>query len=173
VAGSGEAQTDAEVGTLSVPAWQLRWRAPELSLVLSERASALAIGRRDELERLRAETLAVFALNRLDKGVQAVERAVAALKVAEAGNHVEIAWRLRVELAACARAAGVPLTGFGVLKPVLLVEGVPPEVRASALVGLTDCLVLVGRSTSSRTRWTRLISFTARTPPSTVMGNCC
>jgi GGDEF domain-containing protein len=146
VAGSGEAQTDAEVGTLSVPAWQLRWRAPELSLVLSERASALAAGRRDDVERLRAETLAVFALNRLDKGVQAVERAVAALKAAEVGGHDEIGWRLRVELAACARAAGVPLTGFGVLKPVLRTEGVPPEVRASALVGLTDCLVLIGRS---------------------------
>ncbi|MEV6605567.1 diguanylate cyclase [Kutzneria sp. NPDC051319] len=146
MAGSGEAQTDAEVGTLSVPAWQLRWRAPELSLVLSERASALAMGRRDELERLRAETLTVFALNRLDKGVQAVERAVTALKAAEAGNHVELGWRLRVELAACARAAGVPLTGFGVLKPVLRAEGVSAEVRASALVALTDCLVLVGRS---------------------------
>jgi len=146
VAGSGETQADAEVGTLSVPAWQLRWRAPELSLVLSERASALATGRRDDVERLRAETLAVFALNRLDKGVQAVERAVTALKAAEAGNHREIGWRLRIELAACARAAGVPLTGFGVLKPVLRAEGVPPEVRASALVGLTDCLVLIGRS---------------------------
>jgi len=146
VAGSDEAQADAEVGTLSVPAWQLRWRAPELSLVLSERASALATGRRDELERLRAETLTVFALNRLDKGVQAVERAVMALKTAEAGNHVELAWCLRVELAACARAAGVPLTGFGVLKPVLRAEGVPTEVRASALVALTDCLVLIGRS---------------------------
>jgi diguanylate cyclase (GGDEF)-like protein len=147
VAGSDEAQADAEVGTLSVPAWQLRWRAPELSLVLSERASALATGRRDELERLRAETLTVFSLNRLDKGVQAVERAVTALKAAEAGNHIELAWRLRVELAACARAAGVPLTGFGVLKPVLRAQGVPPEVRASALVALTDCLVLIGRST--------------------------
>lgn len=146
MAGSDEAQADAEVGTLSVPAWQLRWRAPELSLVLSERASALATGRRDEQERLRAETLAVFALNRLDKGVQAVERAVTALKTAEAGNHFELAWRLRVELAACARAAGVPLTGFGVLKPVLRAEGVPTEIRASALVALTDCLVLIGRS---------------------------
>ncbi|MFI9380324.1 diguanylate cyclase domain-containing protein [Kutzneria sp. NPDC052558] len=146
MAGSDEAQTDAEVGTLSVPAWLMRWRAPELSLVLSERASALATGRRDELERLRADTLTVFALNRLDRGVQAVERAVTALKTAEAGNHAELAWRLRVELAACARAAGVPLTGFGVLKPVLRAEDVPTEVRASALVALTDCLVLIGRS---------------------------
>jgi diguanylate cyclase (GGDEF)-like protein len=146
VAGSGEAQTDGEVGTLSVPAWHLRWRAPELSLVLSERASALAAGRRDELERLRAEALAVFALNRLDMGVQATERAVAALRVAESGKNTELCWRLRVELATCARAAGVPLTGFGVLKPVLLAEGVGPELRASALVGLTDCLVLIGRS---------------------------
>jgi diguanylate cyclase (GGDEF)-like protein len=146
VAGSGEAHADAEVGTLSVPAWQLRWRAPELSLVLSERASALATSRRDESERLRAETLAVFALNRLDKGPQAVERAVSALKAAEAGNHVDLAWRLRVELASSARAAGVPLTGFGVLKPVLRADGVPADVRAAALVALTDCLVLIGRS---------------------------
>lgn len=144
--GSGEVQADAEVGTLSVPAWQLRWRAPELSLVLSERAAALAASRRDEIERLRAESLAVFALNRLDRGVLATERAVLALKAAEAGGQFELCWRLRIELAGCARAAGVPLTGFGVLRPILQAESASAEVRAGALVALTDCLVLIGRN---------------------------
>ncbi|GAA0614869.1 hypothetical protein GCM10010174_35710 [Kutzneria viridogrisea] len=142
----GEARIDAEVGTLNEPAWHLRWRAPELSLVLSERAAALAAGRRDEPERLRAEALAVFALNRLDRGVQAAERAVAALKAAESAGDDELCWRLRIELAASARAAGVPLTGFGVLKPVLQTGGAAAEIRAAALVGLSDCLVVIGRS---------------------------
>ncbi|MBV9847686.1 MAG: hypothetical protein JOZ47_21820 [Kutzneria sp.] len=146
MAGSGETTpADVETVLLSRPAWQLRWRAPELSLVLSERAAALAAGRHDETERLRAETLAVLALNRLARTAPATERAVSALRAADAHGETELCCRLRIELAACALAAGVPLTGVGLLRPVLQTDGVPAEIRADALVALGDCAAPGGR----------------------------
>ena len=74
MAARGEAQADVEVSTLVVPAWRLRWRAPELALVLGERAVALASTRRDEVDRLRAEALVVFASNRMGRGVRIADR---------------------------------------------------------------------------------------------------
>ncbi|WNV83202.1 hypothetical protein [Umezawaea sp. Da 62-37] len=145
MAARGEAQADVEVSTLVVPAWRLRWRAPELALVLGERAVALASTRRDEIDRLRAESLVVFASNRMGRGVRVADRALDALKAAENAGEQETAWRLRVELAACATAVGAPLTGFGAVRPVLAAEGVPPALRAAALVQASDCLVTIGR----------------------------
>ncbi|MBW4720794.1 hypothetical protein [Saccharothrix obliqua] len=145
MAARGEAQADAEVSTLVVPAWRLRWRAPELALVLGERAVALAAARRDEVDRLRAEYLVVFASNRMGRGVRIADRALDALKAAEAEAEHETAWRLRVELADSARSAGAPLTGFAAVRPVLEADGVPDALRASALVQAGECLVSVGR----------------------------
>jgi hypothetical protein len=145
VAARGEAQADVEVSTLVVPAWRLRWQAPELALVLGERAVALAAARRDEVDRLRAESLVVFAHNRLGRGVGVTARALDALKAADSAAEHETAWRLRVELAASARAVGAPLTGFAAVRPVLQADGVPYAVRAAALVQASECLVTVGR----------------------------
>ncbi|SDG19483.1 hypothetical protein SAMN05216553_106115 [Lentzea fradiae] len=145
MAARGEAQADVEVSTLVVPAWRLRWRAPELALVLGERASALATARRDEADRLRAESLVVFAGNRVGRGVALTDRALDALKAAEAAGEHESAWLLRVELAACARSAGAPLTGFAAVAPVLEAPDVPAGLRASALVQASESLVTVGR----------------------------
>lgn len=145
MAARGEAQADVEVSTLVVPAWRLRWRAPELALVLGERAVALASTRRDEVDRLRAEALVVFASNRIGRGVRIADRALDALRAAEAASEHETAWRLRVELAACAKAVGAPLTGFGAIRPVLEADGVPDALRAAALVQASDCLVTIGR----------------------------
>jgi tetratricopeptide (TPR) repeat protein len=145
VAARGEAQTDVEVSTLVVPAWRLRWRAPELALVLGERAVALASARRDEVDRLRAESLVIFASNRMGRGLRVADRALDALRAAEAASEHETAWRLRVELAGCAKAVGAPLTGFGAIRPVLEAEGVPDALRAAALVQASDCLVTIGR----------------------------
>ncbi|MEU4739756.1 hypothetical protein AB0G02_04720 [Actinosynnema sp. NPDC023658] len=145
MAARGEAQADVEVSTLVVPAWRLRWRAPELALVLGERAVALASARRDEVDRLRAETLVVFASNRMGRGVRVADRALDALKAAEAASERETAWRLRVELADSARSVGAPLTGFAAVRPVLEAEDVPPGLRATALVQAGECLVSVGR----------------------------
>jgi hypothetical protein len=145
VAARGETQADVEVSTLVVPAWRLRWRAPELALVLGERALALASARHDEADRLRAESLVVFAGNRMGRGVRIADRAIDALKAAEAAGEHETAWLLRVELAACARSVGAPLTGFAAVTPVLEAPDVPAELRASALVQASECLVTVGR----------------------------
>src|SRR4051812_36915374 len=145
MAARGEARADVEVSTLVVPAWRLRWRAPELALVLGERAVALASTRRDEIDRLRAESLVVFASNRMGRGVRIADRALDALKAAEGAGEQETAWRLRIELAACATAVGAPLTGFGAVRPVLAADGVPHALRAAALVQASDCLVTIGR----------------------------
>ncbi|MFT7837558.1 hypothetical protein Q5530_15565 [Saccharothrix sp. BKS2] len=145
MAARGEAQADVEVSTLVVPAWRLRWRAPELALVLGERAVALASARRDEVDRLRAEALVIFASNRMGRGVKTADRALDALKAAEAAGERETAWRLRVELADSARSVGAPLTGFAAVRPVLEADDVPPGLRASALVQAGECLVSVGR----------------------------
>ncbi|HEX7306716.1 hypothetical protein [Lentzea sp.] len=145
MAARGETRADVEVSTLVVPAWRLRWRAPELALVLGERALALATARRDEADRLRAESLVVFAGNRVGRGVRVADRAIDALKAAEAAGEHETAWLLRVELAACARSVGAPLTGFAAVLPVLEAPDVPAELRASALVQASECLVTVGR----------------------------
>ncbi|SMD24285.1 histone H1-like repetitive region-containing protein [Lentzea albidocapillata] len=145
MAARGETQANVEVSTLVVPAWMLRWRAPELALVLGERAVALASTRRDEADRLRAESLVVFAGNRMGRGVRVTDRAIDALKAAEAAGEYETAWLLRVELAACARSVGAPLTGFAAVTPVLEAPDVPAELRASALVQASECLVTVGR----------------------------
>ncbi|GAB2972511.1 hypothetical protein GCM10027184_22670 [Saccharothrix stipae] len=145
MAARGEAQADVEVSTLVVPAWRLRWRAPELALVLGERAVALASTRRDEVDRLRAEALVVFASNRMGRGVRIADRALDALKAAEAASEQETAWRLRVELADSARSVGAPLTGFAAVRPVLEADDVPPGLRATALVQASECLVSVGR----------------------------
>ncbi|MGW6445583.1 histone H1-like repetitive region-containing protein [Lentzea sp. NPDC055074] len=145
MAARGETQANVEVSTLVVPAWMLRWRAPELALVLGERAVALASTRRDEADRLRAESLVVFAGNRMGREVRFADRAIDALKAAEAAGEYETAWMLRVELAACARSVGAPLTGFAAVTPVLEAPDVPAELRASALVQASECLVTVGR----------------------------
>ncbi|MEO6082749.1 MAG: hypothetical protein ABIQ18_06550 [Umezawaea sp.] len=145
MAARGEAQADVEVSTLVVPAWRLRWRAPELALVLGERAVALASTRRDEIDRLRAESLVVFASNRMGRGVRIADRALDALRASEKAGEQETSWRLRVELAACATAVGAPLTGFGAVRPVLAADGVPLALRAAALVQAGDCLVTIGR----------------------------
>ncbi|WP_367131485.1 hypothetical protein [Saccharothrix sp. HUAS TT1] len=133
------------MSTLVVPAWRLRWRAPELALVLGERAVALASARRDEVDRLRAEALVVFASNRMGRGVRVADRALDALRAAETASERETAWRLRVELADSARSVGAPLTGFAAVRPVLEADDVPPGLRATALVQAGECLVSVGR----------------------------
>ncbi len=139
-------QADVEVGALVTSAWRLRWQAPELTLVLAERAVALATARRDEADRLRAELLVVSAHNRLERGLRIAERALAALRSAQAAGEQETAWRLRVELAQCAKSAGVPLTGFAAVRPVLDAAGVPAALRAEALARASECLARLGRS---------------------------
>jgi hypothetical protein len=106
-------------------AWSLRWRAPELALVLGERAGA--------------ETAVVFASCRLGQKLAVVERAIAALREAERLGDADSAAVLRLELAGCARSVGVPLVGAALVAPLLTGSGTPTH-RAAALVRLVGCL---------------------------------
>ena len=120
-------------------AWSLRWRAPELALVLAERASAAARQLGDEPARSRADTTAVFASCRLGQKLAVAERALAALRSADRLGDTASAPVLRLELAGIARTVGLPLVGAELLRPVLA-ESSAPGHRAAALVRLVGCL---------------------------------
>ncbi|MDA3627811.1 hypothetical protein OU415_20410, partial [Saccharopolyspora sp. WRP15-2] len=102
--------------------------------MLSDRAGALARHSGDLAARLRAEALALFASNRLGRGVPATGRALAAVRDAEAAGDAEVTAELRVELAWCACAAGSPEVAARILRPVLGQERIEPSLRAHALL---------------------------------------
>ncbi|MGW7535146.1 hypothetical protein [Amycolatopsis sp. NPDC054798] len=141
VAGGG---TLADLGRLLDRADSLRFRAPELSLVLGERSAALAEAAGADGHWIRAEALVVSARVRTGARTSTVGRAVAALRAAEHAGYSTTAARLRVDLAVCARSLGVPLMGLAALRPVLS-EDVPPSLRAEALCHLVGCLAQFGR----------------------------
>jgi hypothetical protein len=140
VASRGEARTDTAAGDVLGPAWSLRWRAPELALLFAERAGAVAKLAGDGPDRLRAEATVVVSSCRLGQRLGVVERAIDAVRLAERQSDGMTAAMLRVELAGCARTAGVPLVGAAVLRPVLTLDAVQPSVRADALVQMVGCL---------------------------------
>lgn len=140
MASRGEARPAAAAGDVLGPAWSLRWRAPELALVFAERAGALAKLAGDGPDRLRAEATVVVASCRLGQRLHVVERAIDAVRLAERQKDGAMAATLRVELAGCARTAGVPLVGAAVLRPVLTADGVAAATRADALVQMAGCL---------------------------------
>ncbi|MER7076725.1 hypothetical protein [Saccharopolyspora kobensis] len=104
--------------------------------MLSDRAVALARRAGDQAARLRAEALALFASNRLGRGVPATGRALAAVRDAESAGDAEVTAELRVELAWCACAAGSPEVATRILRPVLEQERIEPSLRAHALLAL-------------------------------------
>ncbi|WP_037357251.1 hypothetical protein [Amycolatopsis orientalis] len=136
--------TLADLGRLIDRAESLRFRAPELSLVLGERSAALAEAAGADGHWIRAEALVVSARVRTGARTSTVGRAVAALRAAEHAGYATTAARLRVDLAICARSLGVPLMGLAALRPVLS-EDVPPSLRAEALCHLVGCLAPFGR----------------------------
>ncbi|WP_157442188.1 MULTISPECIES: hypothetical protein [Actinoalloteichus] len=121
-------------------AWRLRWSAPEVTLLAGERARRLATEEGDHRSRLSAELMALFALNRLGRGVVVVERGIAALREVEVERFTELSAPLRVELAHSARIVGAPLIAFGLLRPVLEDDGLASDVRAAGLLELAECL---------------------------------
>ncbi len=123
----------------------LEVRAPELALVLGERAAALAESAGDNELWVRAESLVVHARVRLGHRASTVGRAVAALRAAEDARHPVTAAQLRTDLAVCARSVGAPLTGLAALRPVLTVNGLSSVQRATALCHLVGCLGTFGR----------------------------
>ncbi|MGW4524481.1 hypothetical protein [Amycolatopsis sp. NPDC004378] len=137
--------TLSAVGRLIERADALHLRAPELALVLGERAAALSEAAGADEQWIRAESLVVSARVRLGERPGTVGRAVAALRAAEHAGYGDIAARLRIDLAVCARSLGVPLTGLAALRPVLTDPVVSPVHRAAALTHLVGCLGLLGR----------------------------
>jgi hypothetical protein len=133
------------VGHLVEQAAGVSLRAPELSLVLGERAAALAVGAASPQLWVRAESLVVSARVRLGDRPASVGRAVAALRAAEDAGYSDIAARLRIDLAVCARGVGAPLTAIAALRPVLADPGLSPAQRAEALCHLVGCLAQFGR----------------------------
>ncbi len=127
------------------PAWRMRWRAPELSLMLSDRAAAYARHSGDRALRLRAEALALFSANRLGKGVAATERAIAALRDARSSGDSVSSAELSVELASCARRSRVHDVALRVLQPVLEQEQLAPALRADALIEFAHVVPVYGR----------------------------
>jgi hypothetical protein len=137
--------TLSAVGRLIERADALHLRAPELALVLGERAAALSEAAGADEQWIRAESLVVSARVRLGDRPGTVGRAVAALRAAEHAGYGDIAARLRIDLAVCARSLGVPLTGLAALRPVLIDPVVSPVHRAAALTHLVGGLAQIGR----------------------------
>ncbi|MEW2506721.1 hypothetical protein AB0878_40340 [Amycolatopsis sp. NPDC047767] len=137
--------TLSDLGRLIERADALHLRAPELALVLGERAAALAEAAGADEQWIRAESLVVAARVRLGGRTSTVGRAVAALRAAEHAGYTDTAARLRIDLALCARSLGTPLTGLAALRPVLSEPAVSAVHRAEALCHLVGCLAQFGR----------------------------
>lgn len=141
----GEHGATAAVEQLVRQAALLQVRAPELALVLGERAASIAESAGWNELWIRAETLVVQARVSLGHRASTVARAVAALRAAEDAGQQPMAAQLRTDLAVCARSVGAPLTGLAVLRPVLTVSGLSAAQRAAALCHLVGCLGTLGR----------------------------
>src|SRR5690606_23903663 len=122
-------------------------RAPELALILGERAAAAAESAGANDLWVEAESLAVHARIRLGHRASTVGRGRAgpARRAVEGAGRPMIAAQPRRELAVCARAVGAPLTGLAALRPVLTVRGLSSVQRATALCHLVGCLGTFGR----------------------------
>ncbi|MBO0872846.1 MAG: hypothetical protein J2P19_05590, partial [Pseudonocardia sp.] len=109
-----------------------RWRAPEVTAALAEQAVRLAGASGDQGYALRAEGWLAHGLVAIGRGVAAVPRAVRALSQASNGHDLEAAGRLRVALAAVARALGDRDTALALLAPVLEYADASLGLRADA-----------------------------------------
>ncbi|NIH84800.1 hypothetical protein [Amycolatopsis granulosa] len=143
--GGGRSTEIAAVEHLLDQAADFEVRAPELALVLGERAAALAETAGTEELWVRGEGLAVSARVRLGLRAPTVGRAVAALRAAEETGQTTLAAQLRTDLAICARSVGAPLTGLAALRPVLDAPGFGGVRKAAALSQLVGCLSQFGR----------------------------
>ncbi|WP_020666407.1 hypothetical protein [Amycolatopsis nigrescens] len=144
-AGDGFSSGPYSVERLLSGATGLRLWAPEVAMVLGERAVALAESAGSDELWVRAEALVVSARVRLGDRAATVARAVVALRAAEAAGDRVLAAGIRTDLAICARSVGAPLSGLAVLRPALAVPGQRPAERAAAMVQLVGCLAQFGR----------------------------
>ncbi len=131
-----------EAASLVESAMLLRWRAPELALLLADRAVTAA--QDDKMAVLRADHVAVFALNRLGRHGEAAHRLFPAMRDADTPSGLR--HELHVELAHCAAALGEPTTALGAVRAVLAAgDDVYPVLRGAALVAAAEASVVLGR----------------------------
>jgi hypothetical protein len=132
-----------EAASLVESAMLLRWRAPELALLLADRAVTAA--QDDKMAVLRADHLGVFALNHLGRHGEAAHRLFPAIKDADASQALR--HELHVELAHCAVAIGEPLTALDAVYAVLAAgDDVAPALRGEALVTVVEASLALGRN---------------------------
>ncbi len=134
--------SNGEAASLVESAMLLRWRAPELALLLADRAITAA--QDDQMAILRAEHLAVFALNRLGRHGEAAYRLFPAIR--DANTPAGLRHELHVELAHCATALGEPATALEAVRAVLAAgDDVAPVLRGTALVAAAEASDALGR----------------------------
>ena len=139
---SGMAPSGGEAASLVESAMLLRWRAPELALLLADRA--VTAGQDDKLTVLQADHLAVFALNRLGRYGEAAHRLFPAIR--DADTPPGLRHELHVELAHCAVALGESVTALGAVRAVLAAgDDVAPVLRGGALVAVAEASAALGR----------------------------
>lgn len=131
-----------EAASLVESAMLLRWRAPELALLLADRAVAAAGNDRSTV--VRADHLAVVTLNRLGRHGAAAHRLLPVLQHADIP--AELLPELQVELAHCAAALGEPGTALAALCPVLAAgDDAAPLLRGTALIATAESCAALGR----------------------------
>jgi tetratricopeptide (TPR) repeat protein len=136
------APSGGEAASLVESAMLLRWRAPELALLLADRA--VTAGQDDKLTVLQADHLAVFALNRLGRYGEAAHRLFPAIR--DADTPPGLRHELHVELAHCAVALGESVTALGAVRAVLAAgDDVAPVLRGGALVAVAEASAALGR----------------------------
>ncbi|MDQ2881715.1 MAG: hypothetical protein M3Y48_10915 [Actinomycetota bacterium] len=139
---TGMAPNGGEAASLVESAMLLRWRAPELALLLADRA--VTAGHDDKQAVLQADHLAVFALNRLGRHGEAAHRLFPAIRDAETPSGLR--HELHVELAHCAVALGESATALGAVRAVLAAgDDVAPVLRGGALVAVAEASAALGR----------------------------
>lgn len=130
-----------EAASLVESAMLLRWRAPELALLLADRAVTAA--QDDAMAVLRADHIAVFALNRLGRYGEAAHRLLPAIR--NSATPQQLRHELQVELAHCAAALAEPTTALGAVQGVLAAgDDVAPVLRGGALVAVAEAAATLG-----------------------------
>jgi hypothetical protein len=130
-----------EAASLVESAMLLRWRAPELALLLADRAVAAA--QDDTMAALRADHIAVFALNRLGRYGEAAHRLFPAIRDGDTPQGLR--HELHVELAHCAAALGEPTTALTAVRAVLAAgDDVAAVLRGAALVAVAEASAALG-----------------------------
>ena len=132
---------ESEFVSLAESADSLRLRAPELSLVFARQAMTSEAGRRDAV----AHAAATSALVRLGRHAEAVTPGLTTLELLDQQRDCDLAGRVRIDLASCARVAGAPAVAVAILGPVMRSSVARPALRGAAALQYACCLARLDR----------------------------